>query len=54
MFAEKLDYLASLDESEFDNLIQSTSDYFDNSPLVNAAIEGHRKMLNSIIEGKKE
>lgn len=52
-FAEKLDYLASLNENDFDKLIQATSDYFDNSPLVNAAIEGHKKMLNAIIEGNK-
>lgn len=54
LFAERLDYLASLDNDEYNKLISSTSDYFDNSELVNAAIRGHINMLNHICKQKEK
>ena len=49
-FTEKLDFIASLDNNEYNRIVDETSDYFDKCPLINDAIEGHKKMFSSIID----
>lgn len=48
----KLDYLASLDNNEFKQLIASTEEYYMKSPLINSAIIGHLNMFDSIKSSK--
>ena len=49
-FTKRVDYLASLDNEEYDEIIIATKKYFSNKILENGAIEGHKKMLRDIIK----
>lgn len=47
-FTKKIDYLASLGQEEYQDLIKSTASYFTKKIEENGAVEGHKKMFESI------
>ena len=53
-WAERIDYLASLDQKEFNEWIHGTSNYYDTSSIIQSAVSGHKSMFNSIIESQND
>ena len=47
-FTEKIDYLASLGQEDYQDLIKSTASYFTKKIEENGAVEGHKRMFESI------
>lgn len=48
-FTDKLDYYASLDNKQFEDIINSTKEYFKHKTISDGAIEGHKEMFCKII-----
>lgn len=47
-FTNKIDYLASLNQSDFEKVVETTKAYFTKKIEENGAVEGHKKMFESI------
>ena len=47
-FTKKIDCIASLNQSDFEKLVETTKAYFTKKIEENGAIEGHKKMFESI------
>lgn len=49
-FSEKIDYLASLNQTEFEKVVGTTMAYFTKKIEENGAVEGHKNMFESIFK----
>jgi len=49
IFTDKLEYFASLDKTQFEDIIRSTKQYFKDKTMSDGAIEGHKEMFRNII-----
>lgn len=53
LFTERLDYYASLDCVQFEQVINSTKQYFFDKIMADGAIDGHKKMFRTIIDSTR-
>lgn len=50
LFIEKIEYLAELNNDEYNDLIKNTKEYFIEKVGKDEAIQGHKKMIRNILE----
>lgn len=49
-FAKKIDYLAEMDNMQYQKLIDNTKEYFDKKTKMDGAIDGHIRMIKGVIK----